>query len=617
MKTKKLWMIFFAVALLASLFSIQTFAASQYTITIKSNDGAQVLWTATVDSGTKMEIMTYGVCVDRDALGANDYVYSGGRQFLGFATSANATAISSFYAIGYTKTITGNLTLYVVDTEPMGAHTIVGDPITGAEIYELWQKNAPMLNVHPELDNYILYRCKFKSGSDVKTVYGVLVSSHINDSCVSTIDSDGNVSLNFPDGNIGYYKTNFQSQEEALGWLLDSSHTIESFTQVKLRPSAYGGSIQSLESIYSSSSYKLNINNSSSGVTINFYKEPWAKIAESSTLLFDLDLLDLSAGSHTFKVKAKGAGYYDSDFSNEVTYQHIQKYSVTGNFTNLSAYGFYAADYSYSPAYHYRPLALQLIPSYGYLQPDEIVVTMGGTTLTAGSGYWYDPDSGVLIIPKVTGDVSITAQGLLKVAAPVIEAGVPEDVAEFYPIGLGFLEVAHASGYTVYIDGVAVDQDMIAMSAGDGVVYLGISKNAFSKSGTYDIYVIAQPEEGYMASNASNTVTVDVTVILSAPVIEEAPEFVTDEYLFAMRPASGLDPQVGGIDVYLDGVLYDGAVLDYVNGVILIPASAFVGGDGSFEIYVILNGVGVTSSAPSNTLTVTVAKLSTPNIWLQ
>ena len=155
MKSKKCLMILFVVALLVSVFSVQTFAATQYTVTIKSNDGTETLWTQTVDSGSEFEILTYGARIVGSAE-SDYYNYSGSRQFLGFATSANATFLSSFYAVGYTGSITSNLTLYVVDGDRMGAHTIVGDPITGAEIYELWEKDVKLLQAHPDCGNYVI-----------------------------------------------------------------------------------------------------------------------------------------------------------------------------------------------------------------------------------------------------------------------------------------------------------------------------------------------------------------------------------------------------------------------------------------------------------------------------
>lgn len=39
-----------------------------------------------------------------------------------------------------------------------------------------------------------------------------------------------------------------------------------------------------------------------------------------SNTTLDLTTLNLSVGTHTIKVKAKGEGYADSEFSNEISY---------------------------------------------------------------------------------------------------------------------------------------------------------------------------------------------------------------------------------------------------------------------------------------------------------
>lgn len=57
-------------------------------------------------------------------------------------------------------------------------------------------------------------------------------------------------------------------------------------------------------------------------------------------------------------------------------------------------------------------LTLTLIPAEGYDLPEAIVVSMGGTTLS--EGYTYSRATGKVTIQKVTGDIVITAKGILK-----------------------------------------------------------------------------------------------------------------------------------------------------------------------------------------------------------
>ncbi|MCC8182719.1 MAG: GDSL-type esterase/lipase family protein, partial [Clostridiales bacterium] len=55
-----------------------------------------------------------------------------------------------------------------------------------------------------------------------------------------------------------------------------------------------------------------------------------------------------------------------------------------------------------------------LTATTGYSMPDSITVTVGGTTLTAGTDYTYNSATGQLTIPadEVTGDIVITAGGV-------------------------------------------------------------------------------------------------------------------------------------------------------------------------------------------------------------
>lgn len=52
------------------------------------------------------------------------------------------------------------------------------------------------------------------------------------------------------------------------------------------------------------------------------------KLAENTEINFEVSTLDLSAGYHTLVVKAKADGYEDSDYSNEIVYEHIADITV-------------------------------------------------------------------------------------------------------------------------------------------------------------------------------------------------------------------------------------------------------------------------------------------------
>ncbi len=61
---------------------------------------------------------------------------------------------------------------------------------------------------------------------------------------------------------------------------------------------------------------------------------------------------------------------------------------------------------------HGDPLTFTLVPDDGYNLPETVTVKMGGKALT--EGYTYDKANGTVSIAKVTGDVVVTAEGVLK-----------------------------------------------------------------------------------------------------------------------------------------------------------------------------------------------------------
>lgn len=78
--------------------------------------------------------------------------------------------------------------------------------------------------------------------------------------------------------------------------------------------------------------------------------------------------------------------------------------TVTYSLTNLTSNGASTANYGSS-------LSFTLTAASNYTLPTSITVTMGGTTLSSGTGYTYNSSSGAVTISKVTGDIVVTATG--------------------------------------------------------------------------------------------------------------------------------------------------------------------------------------------------------------
>ena len=81
------------------------------------------------------------------------------------------------------------------------------------------------------------------------------------------------------------------------------------------------------------------------------------------------------------------------------------RFTVTNNLTNLDSNGASTALISTT----YTATLSVTSGGIGRSLPDTITVTMGGVTLSAGSGYTYNSSSGVVSIPNVSGDITITA----------------------------------------------------------------------------------------------------------------------------------------------------------------------------------------------------------------
>lgn len=79
--------------------------------------------------------------------------------------------------------------------------------------------------------------------------------------------------------------------------------------------------------------------------------------------------------------------------------------SVTTTLTNLASDGG-------AKVLTYDDYACTLTPDAGYTLPTTITVTMGGTTLVAGTGYTYNSTTGAVSVPNVTGALVITADGV-------------------------------------------------------------------------------------------------------------------------------------------------------------------------------------------------------------
>ena len=103
-------------------------------IAIKSNDGSEILYEQVDDfSNIYVTVTSTGATISSEYV--NDtYTYTGDKNFLGLAVTANAT--SPDYAIGDTA---GGGTYYIVESASVRANVITGDAVPNATGYELYE----------------------------------------------------------------------------------------------------------------------------------------------------------------------------------------------------------------------------------------------------------------------------------------------------------------------------------------------------------------------------------------------------------------------------------------------------------------------------------------------
>ena len=630
MKFKRMVALLLIVATMFTLVSAEVYAVD-VTFTVKSADGSTTLLSATVESGTTLTITSTGL-----ELGTGEtYTYNGDLEFIGFSTSANAT--KCMYAPGYATFIASSMILYVVEDVDLGV-TVVGDPVEGAEEYELWEIDKEI-----EFDE----TCPYYLMGEV--YYEIFYNSAVQRSgtfyyCIASSISDFNVDYQFmkPTGGsyflkyrISYSKLLYGENSNIFFQYATSSTldgaisacqkaTVETFNGVasdtteSIEFKEIGTGYGSMPSL-SSGSYKNVLY--ADGITCGseYIDIPYAVgdelIATSGEINFDLGTYNFNGDSHKLAVKATGNGYYDSDFSNEVVYKATARYALTVNASNAVVTDI-DGDTAPTGVFENRPLSIKITPVSGYDYPDALTVTMGNSDLSLGSGYYFDTTTGNLVIPAVTGMVVISCDCVARAAAPVIARDIDAET-NAYPIVLTFNAVANASGYSVYIDNTVTTA--VETTETDGVVTVKIKAEAFSKSASYTVHVIAEPVDGYVASRASNTVVKTVAVQIATPVATAAPDLRTEEYPFVCKVTK--PDHAVSLTAYLNGNHCGALVYETdENGdwIVYVPTTVF-DGSGDYEIYFVAIGESTdyVESESSNRLTFSITKLATPVIWLE
>ena len=329
-KMKRMLALLLCVATVFMLVSANVYAAD-YTITVKSNDGTKTVFTKTVPRSTVVSFTTNGFALSN---GYDGYIYEEGAAFLGFHTSSGQNVVS--YAAGMTHTLTGALTLYIVENED-AAHTIVGDGVQNATGYDLYMLGGQELTLHDELPYYLLGKIQYYNKND----YSVVLKTEYF--CLNTEVPivDWYYAGTTANKKEGYkFSTSYELKSYCLGMGDSYAEAIENCLLSEVKKSydvvlvTYDGYNQSISGIKNSTAERYcnveHVYNSGEKTTINPYYMPDQLMSTAASLRFDLQTLNLNSGTYRFAVKAKGEGYYDSDYSNVVEYTHAMNGNLCG-----------------------------------------------------------------------------------------------------------------------------------------------------------------------------------------------------------------------------------------------------------------------------------------------
>ncbi len=135
----------------------------------------------------------------------------------------------------------------------------------------------------------------------------------------------------------------------------------------------------------------------------------------SGTVEIDLSGITMGSGDTLYIFNEQYNGDYKTDYASAlkeiIIPTTVNAYDITNSLTNVSTNN---TD-TYCLASNSTDYTTTLAAADGYILPESITVTVGGTTLVSGSDYNYDSATGALTIlaSSITGDIVITAEGVV------------------------------------------------------------------------------------------------------------------------------------------------------------------------------------------------------------
>lgn len=189
-----------------------------------------------------------------------------------------------------------------------------------------------------------------------------------------------------------------------------------------------------------------------------------------------------------------------------------------------------------------------LCEKVGYRLPASIAVTMGGTTLVAGTGYTYDSTNGWINIPAIAGDVVITAAAEpIPAVTYTIKEG--ELIGATSDIPSGGKSVRENSECTIKLTanpGYLIKKTDVIIKTADKTLQQGedytYTEAADYKSGTVKIHAVTADMELFVYADPepkSFTITGKLTNLTADPDIAKGISVKENEsYAFTLKPAA-------------------------------------------------------------------------------
>ncbi|MBR6505880.1 hypothetical protein IKT18_03570 [Candidatus Saccharibacteria bacterium] len=281
--------------------------------------------------------------------------------------------------------------------------------------------------------------------------------------------------------------------------------------------------------------YTVEIYNSNNDTKIGTYNT----LADETNMTID----NLSTGTYYVKVygvDAAGNTATSSEIANCSTSSgHCSRsssvpmqwrFNVTNNLTNLNSNG--ASTALIGSTY----TATLSTSSFGRSLPRTITVVMGGTTLSSGSDYTYNSNSGQISIPNVSGDITITAsasggclvEGTLVELADGTKKPIEKITYDDLLLVWSYEDGEIAERYPVWIEKEAEAASYRKIEFSDGTILKTVAGHGVFSVELNRFVSVDNPKEFYVGTHIyklNNSKTLEPVEVVNISIINEKTKY--------------------------------------------------------------------------------------------